>query len=87
MSTGLGSGDAASCGHPNPVWSADSQLWNEVMCGDRDEEAAGVLCPACFADRADTYFADKRWRITGWRFIPEWSRPDAAPNAKEEGRG
>lgn len=76
MSDTLGSGDTASCGHPNPVWFADSQLWNEVMNGgDRDEEATGVICPSCFADRADAYFKGSRWRITGWRLVPEWGRP------------
>ena len=71
----LGSGDPASCGHPNPVWYADSQLWNEVIGGDRDEEAGGILCPSCFADRADAHFKGTRWRILGWRLVPDWGRP------------
>lgn len=71
-----GRGDKTSCGHPNPCWSADSQLWNEVMNGgDRDLEASGILCPSCFADRAHAYFEGSRWRILHWRLIPDWGRP------------
>lgn len=73
---GFGSGDAASCGHTNPLWFTDSRLWNEVMNGgDADTEAGGVICPLCFIDRTDAYFEGSRWRINGWRLVPEWSRP------------
>jgi hypothetical protein len=72
----LGSGDPASCGHPNPVWYTDSHLWNEVMTGTRDGESPAILCPSCFADRADQHFAETpgNWRIIDWRMIPDWSR-------------
>lgn len=71
-----GSGDPASCGHPNPVWYADCHLWNEVMTGSRDGESPAILCPSCFADRADRHFAETpgNWRIIGWRMVPDWSR-------------
>lgn len=67
-------GDPADCGHPNPVWWVDSRLWNEVMGGDRDAEASGVVCPTCFARFADEYFANTVWRVTGWRLVPEFAR-------------
>lgn len=68
-------GDQTSCGHPNPVWFTESRLWNEVMGGDQDEEATGIVCPFCFAVRADEHFDGSRWRILGWRLVPEWGRP------------
>lgn len=69
-----GSGDPAICGHPNPVWFCDSRLWNEVMGGDPDREATGILCPSCFADAADAHFDGGEWRITGWKLVPEFRR-------------
>jgi hypothetical protein len=63
------------CGCRNPIWYADSQLWNEVMGGDRDEEVAGIVCPTCFADLAKERFLGSKWKITGWRMLPDWGRP------------
>jgi hypothetical protein len=69
-----GRGDRASCGHPNPIWWTDHRLWNEVMGGDPDTHAGGVLCPSCFAARADEHFENTTWRITGWRLVAEMKR-------------
>lgn len=68
-------GDEPACGHSNPVWSTDSRLWNEVVGGDQDEEATGVLCLACFMERADEHFDGSRWRILGWHIQAMWGRP------------
>ncbi len=48
------------CGRPNIVWFAPNELWNKIV-GSSD----GILCPTCFAKRAE--------KITGkivWRFEP-----------------
>lgn len=74
MADDLGAGDTASCGHPNPIWFTDSRLWNEVMGGDPDREVGGILCPSCFADRADQHFDVTPWRITRWRLVPDMRR-------------
>lgn len=68
----------SACGWPNPVWYADSRLWNEVMGGDPDREAAGYLCPTCFTERADHHFANTPWEVTGWRLIPDLRRRQSA---------
>lgn len=69
-----GQGEATDCGHPSPVWFTDSRLWNEVMSGDPDRSAEGVLCPSCFADRADKHFDGTPWMVTGWRLVPDVRR-------------
>lgn len=48
------------CGRPNVVWFADNTIWNAVM-GD----GHGVLCPTCFALRADQHLPSRPiWRLT-----------------------
>ncbi|MAG25057.1 hypothetical protein CMI47_05695 [Candidatus Pacearchaeota archaeon] len=48
-----GPGDKADCGHPNPIWFADNELWNAVMGGDgATDDPGGVLCPTCFMLKA-----------------------------------
>lgn len=74
VSTDFAVDTCANCGGPNPVWSADSRLWNEVMTGDPDREAAGYLCPPCFMATADHFFESTPWRVTGWRLIPDLRR-------------
>ncbi|HEU5026640.1 MAG TPA: hypothetical protein VFV01_17115 [Spirillospora sp.] len=36
------------CGQRNPVWWADSELWNTTTAGLARGQM-GVLCPSCFA--------------------------------------
>ena len=68
-------GDTASCGHPNPVWYVDSPFWNDVVGGDPNREAGGVLCPSCFAQKADERFSEKgEWKIVAWRLVPDVRR-------------
>ena len=46
-------GDKADCGHPNPIWFADNELWNAVMGGKAaKDDPGGVLCPTCFMLKA-----------------------------------
>ncbi len=46
-------GDKADCGHPNPIWFADNELWNAVMGGEgAKDDPGGVLCPTCFMLKA-----------------------------------
>ena len=45
------------CGRPNPIWFAPDRLWNHVVGGDPGREAQGVLCPSCFAAKADELLA------------------------------
>ena len=46
-------GDKADCGHPNPIWFADNELWNAVMGGRAaKDDPGGVLCPTCFMLKA-----------------------------------
>src|SRR5262245_16285823 len=35
------------CGAANPIWSADNELWNEVVGSPN-----GILCPSCFEKTA-----------------------------------
>lgn len=58
-----GDGDTVcqSCGRANPVWFADSDVWNCVI-----PEVTAVLCPICFIERAD-----KVIRNTGWKLVPD----------------
>jgi hypothetical protein len=46
------------CGRPNVTWFAPHTVWNGVMGSE-----AGILCPTCFAHKAD------EWRGQGfvWR--------------------
>ena len=48
----------------NPVWFTDNVFWNEVM---RNVKGSGILCTYCFIIRAE-----KKFRVTGWRLLPEW---------------
>ena len=53
------------CGGANPVWSAPSPLWNQVMRGgsiNGDEEFYGIVCPLCFIA-----LAEQRGIADGWR--------------------
>lgn len=36
------------CGGKNVVWSADNDLWNELMGGPN-----GIVCPQCFEKVAE----------------------------------
>jgi hypothetical protein len=36
------------CHNPNPTWSADNDLWNQVMGSPN-----GIICPVCFEKKAD----------------------------------
>jgi len=52
----LSDGDSRcqDCGGPNPLWTADNDLWNRVLTGDPHTPLDGViLCPTCFALKAD----------------------------------
>lgn len=73
-----------SCDGLNFAWYADSRLWNEVIGGDPDREAAGLLCPACFAERADLHFAGSEWQVAGWRLIPDVRRVLTTHDGKGE---
>lgn len=58
------------CLRPNPIWSAPSPLWNEVMRGGgmtNEDMYDGVVCPPCFAELAE------KAGITGklWRFYAQ----------------
>lgn len=53
------------CGGANPVWTAPSPLWNQVMRdGDiNNPDKFSVVCPACFA-----WLAEGAGIAFGWRF-------------------
>lgn len=36
------------CGGANPVWRTNNALWNEVIGGNPEREAPGIVCPTCF---------------------------------------
>lgn len=51
---------------PNPVWTAPSPLWNEVIRGgdiDGRELFGGVVCPSCFAIMATDQGIAGGWRL------------------------
>lgn len=53
------------CGRDNPVWFAPNDLWNLVMGGpDAKEDPGGILCPTCFAHRAETAFPNAIWSFS-----------------------
>lgn len=56
------------CGGANPVWFADNDLWNAVV-----GSPYGILCPSCFATRAETNVIGPQV----WRFAP--TRIEATP--------
>lgn len=59
-----GDGPCGDCGTlDNPVWYTDNVFWNEVM----GKERMKILCTNCFIVRAEG-----RYRVTGWRLIPDW---------------
>jgi len=45
------------CGHPNVVWYADNETWNQVMPDD------GVLCILCFIAKAETIHGVQAWGV------------------------
>lgn len=56
------------CGGRNPMWSAASPLWNEVMRGgdiDGPWRWDEIICPSCFAELAETAgTVSKGWHFT-----------------------
>lgn len=55
------------CGGDNPVWTAPSPLWNEVMRGgdiNGRDLFSGVVCPSCFAKLASREGIADGWRLT-----------------------
>lgn len=59
-----------TCGRVYSPWSADNDLWNEVMPDD-----GGLLCPSCFMDRFDDESLVFRVAVSvrGGRAIPQES--------------
>ena len=54
------------CGtYKNIVWFTDNVFWNDVMKTNKNR--AKILCINCFVARAE-----KKYRITGWRILPEF---------------
>lgn len=54
------------CGGTNPVWTAPSPLWNEVMRGgdiNGREQYAGIVCPSCFANLGTEAGIAGGWRL------------------------
>lgn len=51
------------CGGRNIVWFAPSGLWNAVVRQPDGSDQWPVLCPICFAERADI--------VSAWRLAPE----------------
>lgn len=54
------------CRGTNPVWTAPSPLWNEVMRGgdiNGREQYDGIVCPSCFANLAEEAGIAKGWRL------------------------
>lgn len=50
------------CYGPNPVWSADNELWNRAMGNE-----GGFLCPRCFIDTFEAVTGERIvWRLTTW---------------------
>jgi len=62
------------CGRPNVIWFAPNKLWDQVMGSPN-----GIVCPACFAIRAD------RAGVSGvWRFDLHDARAVETPVTNEE---
>ncbi len=58
------------CRLVNVVWTAPSPLWNAVMRGgtiNGPELFDGIVCPACFAELAETHGVADTWRLTAER--------------------
>ena len=54
------------CRGANPVWTAPSPLWNEVMRGgdiNGSELYGGIVCPSCFANLATEAGIAGGWRL------------------------
>lgn len=54
------------CRGTNPVWTAPSPLWNEVMRGgdiNGREMYRGIVCPSCFANLATETGIAGGWRL------------------------
>lgn len=56
------------CGTDYPAWFTDNPLWNTVLGGPTAmDDPGGMLCPLCFAKKAETVHGP-----IVWRFIPVW---------------
>lgn len=59
-----GDGPCEDCGLRYPPWSAPNEVWNLVMGGpDATDDPGGLLCPTCFAVRAERAGQQRIWRI------------------------
>ena len=73
-----GDGPCNDCGTvDNPVWFTDNVFWNDVV---RTEGPDKVLCVNCFVIRAE-----KKYKVTGWRLLPDWNWQAARAACGEEG--
>jgi hypothetical protein len=46
------------CGHPNPTWWVDGDVWDYVMRDtDGNQRWDGIVCPTCFDEVAVVYRA------------------------------
>lgn len=83
----------SECKNANPVWSAPSELWNEVMGGPD-----GIVCPTCFAARAEAMGIRPVWSfaplaetapdVVGLTLsqIADWAEREAGEWKREAGR-
>lgn len=59
-----GDGPCEDCGKPYPPWSAPNEVWNVVLGGpDANDDPGGMLCPTCFAVRAERAGHAHIWRL------------------------
>ena len=59
-----GDGPCQDCGQPYPPWSAPNEVWNRIMGGpEADDDPGGMLCPTCFAVRAERAGQRHIWRL------------------------
>lgn len=58
-------GGCEECAGENVVWFTDDVFWNDIVRQVTGRDM--VLCVHCFVKRAE-----KRYRVTGWRLIPEF---------------
>lgn len=73
------------CQQPYAVWFADNDVWNLVMGGPGCKgDPGGMLCPRCFALRAETVYALPIWHLRLERVNRVLQADDTPPDTRLE---
>jgi hypothetical protein len=74
-----GDSKCQQCYGPNPIWFCESRIWNQVVGGDPDQEAGGILCPSCFMVKAEAANLRPAPLAPLWEVVQRWPQELAPP--------